>query len=268
MIVDNNSTDNTKDIVKELSAVYNNLKYCYEPQTGIAFARNRGIKEATGEIIAFTDDGQQVDPKLLQPAPKPGEEREADPTVMKARMGKINGKDMQNPDNVFNLLADQIGALRTVYLAASGVERGKMKSRADMKVTPKMDHRTAIKKIFKRVQPILKTLANQALGNIKRRMDRYNAGENYEAAQKLSGSAVKLKQFLATLDTSAEINLNDTYGNNMKSFTDQITNAIVKASGAYKGSEEFNEFLEKAANGSAIELKPVLDALRDNLVAL
>jgi hypothetical protein len=88
------------------------------------------------QIIAFTDDGQQVDPSLLQPAREPGEEREVDPTVMKARMGKISGKDTQNSDNVFNLLADQIGTLRTVYLAGGAVERDKMKKRDELGAGP------------------------------------------------------------------------------------------------------------------------------------
>lgn len=65
IVVDNNSTDNTKDIVKEISLVYNNLNYCFEPNPGIAFARNRGIKEAAGDIIAFTDDDCIVDKNWL-----------------------------------------------------------------------------------------------------------------------------------------------------------------------------------------------------------
>lgn len=66
IVVDNNSTDNTKDIVKGLSLAYNNIRYYFEPQAGIAFARNRGIKEAAGDIIAFTDDDCVVDKNWLK----------------------------------------------------------------------------------------------------------------------------------------------------------------------------------------------------------
>lgn len=220
------------------------------------------------QIIAFTDDGQQVDPALLQPARQPDDEREADPTVMKARMGKISGKDTQNPDNVFNLLADQIGSLRTVYLAGGAVERDKMKTRADMKKEPEVDEMTAVKRIFKRVRPVLRTLGMQALSQINNRAKRYIEGGNFEAATKISQSGVKLKQFLATIDTTGEVNLDRTYGSNTRSFTDQIVAAIVSASGSRPGTPEYKEFLKRAADGGSIELKPVLDALRDNLVSL
>jgi hypothetical protein len=220
------------------------------------------------QIIAFTGDGQQVDPALLQPAPVPGEERETDPTVMKARMGKISGKDTQNPDNVFNLLADQIGALRTVYFAGGAVERDKMKGRADMKKTTDVSEADAVKQIFKRVRPVLKTLANQALSQINNRAKRYIDGGNFEAATKISQSGNKLKQFLATIDTSGDVNLDSNWGSQTRDFTNQITKAVQAASGSRPGTPEYKDFLTRAASGSSMELKPVLDALRDNLVAL
>lgn len=219
------------------------------------------------QIIAFTDDGQQVDPTLLQPARQPGEEREADPTVMKARMGKINGRDMQNPDNVFNLLADQIGSLRTVYLAGGAVERDKIKGRADMKQEPDFNEQAAMQKILNRVRPVLKTLANQALSQIINRSKRYSEGGNFEAAAKIAQSGAKLKQFLATIDTSGEVAVYGPYGTGSHNLYIQLKKALQRASGNASGPE-YKEFLKRAANGSSVELKPVLDSLRDSLVAL
>jgi hypothetical protein len=223
------------------------------------------------QIIAFTDDGEQVDPNLLRQPTEPGEEpeeRHPDPTVMRARMGKISGKDMQNPYNTFNLLADQIGALKTVWVASGAIERDKIKSRADAKVQPEMQEMDAVKKIFNRVRPILKTLGNQALSQIHNRAKRYIDGGNFEAATKVAQSGDRLKKFLATIDTTGEVNLNTSYGHTMKPFTDNIIRAVVKASGSQQGTDEYKDFLNKAANGSAIELKPVLDSLRDSLVEL
>jgi len=223
------------------------------------------------QIIAFTDDGQQVDPALLRQPTAPGEEpeqRHPDPTVMKARMGKISGKDMQNPNNTFNLLADQIGPLKTVWVASGAVEREKMKGRADMKVEPEVNEMDAVTKIFKRVRPVLKTLGNQALSQINNRAKRYIDGGNFEGAQKIAASGNKLKQFLATIDTSGDVALSQAYGNQNKSFTDQIIKAVVQASGGRQGTNEYKDFLKRAANGGTVELKPVLDALRDSLVSL
>jgi len=57
IVVDNNSNDNTRDIVTGFIPKFNGkLKYVFESNQGLSNARNRGICEATGEIIIFTDD--------------------------------------------------------------------------------------------------------------------------------------------------------------------------------------------------------------------
>jgi len=56
IVVDNNSNDNTKGIISELSKQLPNLTYKFEPQQGLSYARNLGINSAKGEIIVFTDD--------------------------------------------------------------------------------------------------------------------------------------------------------------------------------------------------------------------
>lgn len=61
VIVDNNSTDATKDIINRYP-----VKYVFEPKRGRACARNRGIKESQGEIIAFTDADCCVDKNWLK----------------------------------------------------------------------------------------------------------------------------------------------------------------------------------------------------------
>jgi glycosyltransferase involved in cell wall biosynthesis len=51
IVIDNNSTDRSKEIIKR----YKNVKYVFEKKQGRSTARNRGIIEAKGEIIAMTD---------------------------------------------------------------------------------------------------------------------------------------------------------------------------------------------------------------------
>jgi hypothetical protein len=232
------------------------------------------------QVIAFTDDGQQVDPELLRAPPEDGEDyRDArDPTVMRARMGKHSGKDMQNPYNVFNLLAEQIGSLRTVYISGfentqggeqkGSVERDKMKKRADMKKTPEMQPTVAVQKIFDRIRPVLKTLANQAILQINKRAQRYIEGGNFEGAQKVAATGQKLKQLLVSLDTSNAVNVDTSYISRTKELSTAITKAIAQASGAAIDSDEYKEYATAAAQGNAAALRPVLDALRDNLVGL
>jgi len=61
IVVDNNSSDQTKDVVEHYIKKFNGkLKYTFEPQQGLNYARNRGLKEAQGDIITFTDDDVEV----------------------------------------------------------------------------------------------------------------------------------------------------------------------------------------------------------------
>lgn len=59
IVIDNNSTDNTAMVVKkyqENELFFFPLKYHVESQQGAAFSRQRGVKEAQGELIGFLDD--------------------------------------------------------------------------------------------------------------------------------------------------------------------------------------------------------------------
>jgi len=55
IVVDNNSTDKTKDIIKDFQDRDEKVKYLFEPYKARGAARNTGEKEAEGEIILMTD---------------------------------------------------------------------------------------------------------------------------------------------------------------------------------------------------------------------
>jgi len=62
IVVDNNSKDNTKQLVEYfLSKFQGKLRYVLELTQGLSFARNKGIQKALGDIVAFTDDDCFVD---------------------------------------------------------------------------------------------------------------------------------------------------------------------------------------------------------------
>lgn len=58
LVVDNNCTDNTADVVKQYlqSAKIPNLRIVTESRQGLAYARRRGIAEIDTDLIAFVDD--------------------------------------------------------------------------------------------------------------------------------------------------------------------------------------------------------------------
>ncbi|MGH8071010.1 MAG: glycosyltransferase family 2 protein [Candidatus Entotheonellia bacterium] len=62
IIVDNNSSDNTKEVIDNFINKFDlNVKYVVERHQGLSYARNMGVQEASGTIIAFTDDDCIVD---------------------------------------------------------------------------------------------------------------------------------------------------------------------------------------------------------------
>lgn len=66
LVVDNNSRDNTKEVAEAFAAEFpGRFRYIFEPRQGKSFALNAGIKEANGEILAFTDDDATVESRWL-----------------------------------------------------------------------------------------------------------------------------------------------------------------------------------------------------------
>ena len=66
LIVDNNSTDQTRQVVQEFSERYpGRFRYLLEPRPGKSYALNAGVHAAQGEVLAFTDDDVMAEPQWL-----------------------------------------------------------------------------------------------------------------------------------------------------------------------------------------------------------
>ncbi|HEX6047376.1 MAG TPA: glycosyltransferase [Pyrinomonadaceae bacterium] len=65
IIVDNNSSDNTREVVEGVKSFPVPLRYLMEREQGRSAALNAGIKAAQGEVLAITDDDVRVDPNWL-----------------------------------------------------------------------------------------------------------------------------------------------------------------------------------------------------------
>jgi glycosyltransferase involved in cell wall biosynthesis len=64
-VVDDGSTDNTKNVVDEWRAKYPKINYVYQKNTGEAGARNKGINLARAEYITFLDSDDAFEPNHL-----------------------------------------------------------------------------------------------------------------------------------------------------------------------------------------------------------
>jgi glycosyltransferase involved in cell wall biosynthesis len=105
IVVDNNSTDNTVEIVKKY-----NVKVIHEPKQGITHARNAGFNAARGDIVARCDADTRVPPDWIENIAKDF----ADQTVNVVG-GRIVYYDL--PMNQYNiLLADIFEAFMRLFL--------------------------------------------------------------------------------------------------------------------------------------------------------
>lgn len=68
LLVDNNCTDDTHQICLDFAAMHPevNFRYTHEKEQGLSAARNRGIKEAKGDILVYIDDDALVDNHYLR----------------------------------------------------------------------------------------------------------------------------------------------------------------------------------------------------------
>jgi glycosyltransferase involved in cell wall biosynthesis len=67
LLIDNNSTDRTREICTEFKRQHIGypFRYIQETQQGLSFARNRGIREAKGSVLIFLDDDIYADQDYL-----------------------------------------------------------------------------------------------------------------------------------------------------------------------------------------------------------
>jgi glycosyltransferase involved in cell wall biosynthesis len=79
LIVDNNSSDNTRQVVEDLARKSPlRLRYVFEPQQGLNYARNRGIEESDSRYFCYVDDDILVDPHWLAALYQALETKDAD----------------------------------------------------------------------------------------------------------------------------------------------------------------------------------------------
>lgn len=62
IVVDNGSTDDTKDVTESFRTYRQRLRYIVEPQPGLARARQTGFKASIGRYVAYLDDDAIADP--------------------------------------------------------------------------------------------------------------------------------------------------------------------------------------------------------------
>lgn len=66
IVVDNCSSDDTSQVVREEFPHFSRIHYIFEPQPGLSFARNTGCISAKGNYLTFIDDDAVAEPDWLE----------------------------------------------------------------------------------------------------------------------------------------------------------------------------------------------------------
>lgn len=246
------------------------------------------------QIVAFRR-GEQVDPALFR---NPAEvERDADPTVMKARGGMIGKRDVRNEFNIFDSLADQIGTLQAVFISTSrvtgvgrqdvkgfvkgyepgggqaagmpgkqgGIEREKIAARRPDQAGRPVDQYNELNK-FKNtlktiVKPLFKRVGNLAMLDVREEArDAMEAGA-FERAQQWMTVAKKIETLLIAINKQGEIEMTG-YNNPVGQLVDRSLFDAARDEGS--NVAEYAQMLNSTPG--AEKLKPFMSALKANLI--
>jgi teichuronic acid biosynthesis glycosyltransferase TuaG len=66
VVIDDDSTDNTKSVIASLQSIHTSLRYIWQENGKQGKARNRGIQHAKGEYIAFLDADDEWLPEKIE----------------------------------------------------------------------------------------------------------------------------------------------------------------------------------------------------------
>ena len=109
LIVDNNSSDDTRQVVEQLASVSSvKLRYAFEPQQGLNYARNQGVQASDSRYFCFVDDDIKVRPDWLAALYQALESNDAD---------TVGGRIHLDPD--IQLVLKTIGLLNLVSTTGS-----------------------------------------------------------------------------------------------------------------------------------------------------
>jgi len=122
--IDDGSTDNSPNILKEYSNKFSRLKICLEKENkGQGFARNKGLKLAEGKYILFVDSDDYIERETLQVLVQEIENNNVDFVRFKARRFSNNNEFLSKiKKNRILLKENKIyinGSYKAIYLSYS-----------------------------------------------------------------------------------------------------------------------------------------------------
>jgi glycosyltransferase involved in cell wall biosynthesis len=95
IVIDDGSTDSTKEVLSHYTAKYSQVKYYKYENAGLGTARNRGLEKVTGQYIQFLDADDLIEPEKFEVQLRLFEDNpEADVVYGSVRYFKNNAFDL------------------------------------------------------------------------------------------------------------------------------------------------------------------------------
>lgn len=105
LLIDNNSTDKTAEIMKNYESKINNIQYIFESEQGLSYARLSGVNNTNSEWIIFVDDDNILEENWIIEAYEYIKGNDG--------LGAFNGSVV--PLIEFDITEDEKGRLEVVY---------------------------------------------------------------------------------------------------------------------------------------------------------
>ena len=190
-------------------------------------------------------------------------------------------QDLQNANNTFRLLNDQIGPIRTVWISGFGgyrgdpeslkpatgsLERDKMKARDELGAGP--DRKKAVKpmarteaesKIFNKIRPILKPIVDKAYSKVSLALQDAVKEDHQGEIERLAAVRKAINEFKQAINTSGPIPMTN-------SIRGILVKALQQAVGAQSYTGEYEQGVSDLAQGSAAQFGPIVQAFRKALI--
>lgn len=213
------------------------------------------------QIVAFRGE-KLVDPELLRMPVEPGdepEERDVDPTVMRARGGIPSKRDVR-ASNIFDLLKEQIGQLTRIAITKGAVEREKISQRAHIKkghgFDPRIDY---VDDLAIKINPIvIKLLTNL---NSEIYTDRRSMNLEPEDEVKLVQAQARIKDLLNKIKQ-------DQVSGRSTALYQTVTSAIDRVTNTRFNPEKRNQWaydLLHSQEGRTAKIGEFLEVIRQGL---
>lgn len=98
IVIDDGSEDGSAKIIKEFESKDQRVKYFFQANQGVSSARNRGLDNATGDIVTFVDADDYIERDMYKKMLSVMKNKGADIVECSCRRVKPNGKTLWNID--------------------------------------------------------------------------------------------------------------------------------------------------------------------------